>query len=85
MRLRTYVIVGVLWLLSLVAVAVTVGAGQAFEYRPLPEPRILTGADVGFRVEGLYGNTPTGSIVIRVNGQWVPVRSTPGRPELGTQ
>ena len=83
MRVQTYVIVGVVWLLSLVVVAAW--AAQSFEYRKLPEPRILTGEDVGFRVEGLYGNTPTGSIVVRVNGQWVPVRGTPGRPGLGTQ
>lgn len=35
-------------------------------------PRVMTGADVGFRVEGLRGSTPVGTIVVQVNGQWVP-------------
>ena len=34
-------------------------------------PKVMTGADVGFRVEGLRGNTPVGRVVVRVNGQWV--------------
>jgi hypothetical protein len=86
MRMRTYVIVGIVWLLSLVAVAAAVAAAQAFEYRALPEPRVMTGGDVGFRVEGLYGNMPSGSIVIRVNGEWVEARvGAPGRPGLGTR
>jgi hypothetical protein len=31
----------------------------------------MSGADVGFRVEGFRGDTPSGTIVIRVNGAWV--------------
>ena len=86
MRMRSYVIVGVVWLLSLVAAAAAVAAAQALEYRALPDPRVMTGGDVGFRVEGLYGNMPAGSIVIRVNGEWVEARvGTPRTPGLGTR
>ena len=35
-------------------------------------PRVMTGPDVGFRVEGIRGSTPVGTIVVQVNGQWVP-------------
>ena len=44
---------------------------------PPPEPRVVSGNDVGFRVEGLdsQGN-PRGTFVIRVRGQWVPVSET---------
>ena len=41
-------------------------------------PRVLSGADVGFRVEGLRGNTPVGQVVVRVNGQWIAVELASG-------
>jgi Iap family predicted aminopeptidase len=86
MRISRYVAVGIVWLLSLVAVAAAVTAAQALEYRALPEPRVMTGGDVGFKVEGLYGNMPAGSIVIRVNGEWIEARvGTPSTPGLGTR
>ena len=35
-------------------------------------PTVISGNDIGFRVEGLRGGTtPVGRLVIRVNGQWV--------------
>ncbi len=72
MSKRGYVVVGLIWVLSLVLVGV-VAAGQARMYRPLPEPKVMSGEDVGFRVEGMYGEQPTGTIVIRVNGRWIEV------------
>jgi hypothetical protein len=77
---RTTVVVGVLWALSLMVVAVVVASAQAPAYTRLPEPRFFSGADVGFRVEGLHGTTPTGTVVIRVNGQWLETRS--GMPSV---
>jgi hypothetical protein len=41
-------------------------------------PRVLSGADVGFRVEGLRGNTPVGQVVVRVNGQWIAAELASG-------
>ncbi len=60
----------VLWLLSVVLVAVTASVLTA-QFTPTA-PRILSGSDVGFRIEG-YNMTgePVGSIVIRLKGQWV--------------
>jgi hypothetical protein len=34
---------------------------------------VLTGENLGFRVERMDGNRPVGELVIRQNGLWVPV------------
>ncbi len=45
-----------------------IGQAQAI---PTPTPTLFSGSDIGFRVDGQKGSTPVGSLVIRVNGQWV--------------
>ena len=77
MTKRVYLLVGLLWAFSLVLVA-AVAAGQARAYQPLREPKVMSGADVGFRVDGMYGEQPAGTIVIRVNGRWVDAMLSPG-------
>jgi hypothetical protein len=72
MATRKLVLVGA-WALSLV-IAATVAYAQARAYVPLPEPRVFTGADVGFRLEGMHGDLPTGSVVIRINDRWVEAK-----------
>jgi hypothetical protein len=44
-------------------------------------PTVLSGPDVGFRVEGQRGDVAVGTLVIRVNGQWV-VADANGAPML---
>jgi hypothetical protein len=34
-------------------------------------PIVLSGSDVGFRISARKGDTPVGTLVVRVNGQWV--------------
>jgi hypothetical protein len=80
MSIRSWIILGIPWVVSLVAVG-TVASAQAQLWRPVPEPRVLSGPDVGFRVEGLRGEVPTGRIVIRVNGEWVDADIGPGFPD----
>jgi len=65
------------WLGSLVAVAVVTTTLTLAQVRQAV-PRVVSGADVGFRVEGTdpSGNA-TGVFVVRLNGEWVPVSSTP--------
>ena len=79
MSIRNRLILAVVWLISLVAV----GTAQA-PFWVLPEPKVLFGDDVGFRVEGVRGKVPTGVIVIKVNGNWVEAqvggRSRSGDP-----
>ena len=66
------------WTLSLVAVAVitsklTAQAGLPTPDRPLitEGTTILSGSDVGFRVERTQEGVPVGTLVVRVNGRWV--------------
>jgi len=67
-----------LWILSLVVVA-ALAAGVAAQSSPLNPsvarafpPKVMSGADLGFRVEGLdVNNKPVGHLVIRVNGEWI--------------
>ena len=47
-------------------VGATWGSGQ-----PAQPPTILSGPDIGFRVERRNGHTPIGTIVVRVDGKWV--------------
>jgi hypothetical protein len=80
MTTRSRLVLGVVWLISLVAVGTVVSA-QAPLWRPVPTPKVLFGDDVGFRVEGVRGEVPTGVIVIKVNGDWVEVQV--GGPKPG--
>ena len=65
------------WLASLVAVAaVTATFTRAQARRDVP--RVVSGDDVGFRVEGTDpSGHATGMFMVRLNGQWVPVSSMP--------
>ena len=64
----------VLWVASLAVVAGFTSAlvrAQA----PSPDARVVSGADIGFRVESISRTgDPVGTVVIRVNGVWIPVR-----------
>ena len=67
MRIRTA-------LLALVIVAALAGilrvSAQSIGTTPVA-PHVVTGGDLGFRIEGLRGNTPIGRLVVRVDGKWV--------------
>jgi hypothetical protein len=75
-----------IWLVFVLVLA-AVGSGfamaQAPAQTPAPaqpqEPRILSGADIGFRVEGVdQAGNPTGTLVVRIKGEWRPATSRPG-------
>lgn len=87
MSIRRILSLGLLCVLSLFVVASVVKA-QVFELpRPLPEPRIVSGPDLGFRIEGDQRGTLIGKLVVRVDGKWIEARvaAVPGvrpvRPE----
>lgn len=46
---------------------------------PRNEVRVVSGQDIGFRVEGrdLRTGNPTGTWVVRIDGNWVPVGTSP--------
>ncbi len=61
----------VLWLVSLVLVAATVSTFTLAQVLQDPAP-VVSGDDLGFRVESLdRSGNPTGTLVIRVDGEWV--------------
>lgn len=76
MSFRAGVVLVLAWLASLVAVG-TLARGQAFEFKALPEPIFVSGADLAFRVEGWRGAAPAGRLVIRMNGLWVEPQNPP--------
>ncbi len=77
----------VVWAASLVLVAMaTFAFAQTFaQGSRLPEPQMLSGNDIGFRVDGTdIGGKPTGVFVVRFNGNWVELgRSVSVRPATG--
>jgi hypothetical protein len=67
----------VLWLSSLVLVAVFASA-LTFAQTSRTEPQILSGGDIGVRIDGTdpWG-APIGTVVVRLYGQWVELSSHP--------
>jgi hypothetical protein len=64
-----------LWFASLVIVAIL--ASSLTRAQTTQVGSILSGSDIGFRVEGRdRSGNPTGTLVVRLNGQWVETRST---------
>ena len=74
MSVRLIASLAVLWVLSLMIVT-SVAKAQVYERpRPLAQPRIVTGPDLGFRIEGDQGGVPIGTVVVRVDGRWIEAR-----------
>ncbi len=66
---------------ALLASAATAVATATLQLPPDPRtPRILTGPDVGFRLDGTdpRNGRPTGTLMVRINGQWVETSAVPG-------
>jgi len=61
------------WALSLIIVV-------AFARAQTPAQRgtIISGGDLGFRVERQRGDRVTGTFVVRINGEWVVAEPAPG-------
>ena len=68
-----------LWFASLIAVAVFAsGVMRAQTLLLEREYRIVSGADVGFRIEGTdLSGKPVGRWMVRVDGQWVEASTAP--------
>jgi hypothetical protein len=65
-----------LWMVSMVVVAAATATFTTAQTRQT-EPRIVSGDDIGFRVEGTDPRTgsPTGRLMLRLNGEWVEAGS----------
>jgi hypothetical protein len=69
MTKRLIVVLSLLWIVSLIGIA-AVAAQVATQ--PVP-PKVLSGSDVGFRVESIdhKSGAVIGHVVVNVNGKWV--------------
>ena len=61
----------VLLVVALIAITSVWVAAQAIGAQKVDPPIILSGSDVGFRVEAWRGSTPIGQVVVRIDGKWV--------------
>jgi hypothetical protein len=71
MSLRMRIGLAVLWVVSVTAVGLY---GQGRESAVQVNPTIVSGGDIGFRIDRRDANAVTGRLMVRVNGQWVETR-----------
>jgi hypothetical protein len=72
------------WILSLVAVGALASVLTSAQERPpilglrpgliTEGTMILSGSDIGFRVERTQDDVPIGTLIVRVDGRWVEAR-----------
>lgn len=72
-RVVKRLIIGAGFLVSLFSAAAW-GRAQALDTQPTGHV-VVSGSDVGFRIEAVRGGKPVGRLVIRQNGEWVEVES----------
>jgi hypothetical protein len=65
------VLIGCLLVIVFLAGAAWAGAQRFSPVTPSGSPLILSGSDIGFRMAGRRGDTVVGSLVVRVNGEWI--------------
>ena len=90
--MRKLTIVAAVWIVSIL-LAGLLGYAQAVQVpqpgqaprTPAPSPTVVFGNDVGFRIDQWQGNTPLGTLVIKKNGEWVPVKDSIGVHRLTSQ
>lgn len=61
----------VLWIASLVVAAQWGAAAQ--QNPPVPKGTVLSGPDLGFRLDEVLRGKAAGTFVVKINGQWVDV------------
>ena len=62
------------WVVSVILVA---GAATMLSSaQTTGDKKVVSGSDLGFRIDSERGGVPTGRFVIRVNGNWVEVKET---------
>ena len=73
MPIRRTFVFAILWVASLLVVA-TITYAQVYRLNPLPEPTVVAGPDLGFRIEAEQNGVPVGPLVVKINGKWVEAR-----------
>ena len=75
--LTRYWKIAILWALSLVVVSALSSSAQAQRgvrpgsNLPTESPTVVSGSDIGFRIERTQDGIPVGRLVVRVDGRWV--------------
>jgi hypothetical protein len=70
----------ILWLVTVIVVA---AAASTLTWAQIKTPdRVVSGNDLGFRIESQRGGVPTGRFVVRINGAWVEVKESIGASNL---
>jgi len=80
MTLRFWSVVAVAWVVSLLAVGSWASAQASRQWSPVSEPAVVSGENLGLRVEWMHGNVPTGTLVVRVKGVWMEAQI--GKPPI---
>ena len=65
---------------AMLGTATLVGAGWVSAQsaqNPAPGRTVISGDDIGFRVEGYADGRPIGTLVVRVNGVWMEADYAP--------
>jgi len=72
------------WIMSLI-LAGTYGNAQddQFPLRRQIQPTFVTGSDLGFQFQSIQGERAIGYWMIRINGSWIQIGSTPSIRPLG--
>ena len=74
--------------LAAIVACLLVGGGwvagqQAQPYQAPTNPNILSGPDIGFRVEGKTPGGVLGTLMVRLKtGEWVEAHAAPSRPRV---
>lgn len=67
----------VLTVAVVVAVGLTAGTLAQQGQGARDGSKILSGSDIGFRVERMEGNRAAGTLMVRIDGQWVEAVPAP--------
>jgi hypothetical protein len=80
MTRRKRILLALAWALFLIIIAAIVHAQTPAQRGT--SPTIISGGDLGFRVEGRRGDHVTGTFVVRINGEWVGAEPAAGAKAL---
>jgi len=87
--MKKMLLLAVVWVASMFGAGVW-GYAQVQLPQPAPrlpgtQPTVISGPDLGFRVDGHKGNTPLGRFVVRIDGHWVEIEETAGIRRLSSR
>jgi hypothetical protein len=68
----------IVWALSLIAVSAISGSAQTLPtFLHMENETVVSGNDIGFRIERTQDGIPVGKVVVRVDGRWVDTAAPP--------